>query len=180
VKRRSKCVRLYTGHRTRSTVRSSAPKRLLRPTSAERRGVATGWTGVDTSTPLFPEGDVSGIESLWSVLISFRLHPRPYPRLGRGYPSPHLTHTIHPTLFDLATPLAERNRFFRLFLVCQARAVDFVSFLTATCSLIDFGRYKWLLDQFSDDSHRVDPLETPECALSAVDIVVRRDGVRRG
>ena len=59
---------------------------------------------MDTSTPLFPEG-VSGIESLWSVLISFRLYPRPYPQLGRGHLSLHPRHTVHPTLFDLATPL---------------------------------------------------------------------------
>jgi len=49
------------------------------------RGVATGWTGVDTSTPLFFLEDVSGIESLWSVLISFRLYPQTLPRLGRGH-----------------------------------------------------------------------------------------------
>jgi len=67
------------------------------------RGVATWWPGVDTSAPLFPKG-LFGIESLWSVLISFRF-PDPIPRLGRVHPSPHSTHTVHPTLFDLATPL---------------------------------------------------------------------------
>jgi len=42
---------------------------------------------------------------LWSVLISFTLYPRPYPRLGNGTRLPHPTHTVHLTLFDLATPL---------------------------------------------------------------------------
>jgi len=70
------------------------------------RGVATGWTGVETFTPLFLEG-VCGIESLWSVLISFRLYPRPAPYLGGDTP-PHtlsILFSVHPTLFDLATPL---------------------------------------------------------------------------
>ena len=40
---------------------------------------------VDTSTPLFSKG-VYGIESLWSVLISFRLYLQTLPRLGRGHP----------------------------------------------------------------------------------------------
>jgi len=42
---------------------------------------------------------------LWSVLISFRLYLQTLPRLGRGHPSLRLTHTVHPTLFDLAPPL---------------------------------------------------------------------------
>ena len=64
---------------------------------------------MDTPIPLFSEG-VSGIESLWSVLISFNLYPQTLPRLGRGHPSPHLTHTVHPALFDLATPLIIGHR----------------------------------------------------------------------
>ena len=53
--------------------------------------------------PTFSEG-VSGIESLWSVLISFRLYPRPTPT-WEGTPLPYHTRTVHPTLFDLAMPL---------------------------------------------------------------------------
>ena len=69
------------------------------PASSRNRGVATGWTGVDTSVhPIFPEG-VSGIESLWSVLISFRLYPQTLPRLGRGHPSD--THLYCPPHFCL-------------------------------------------------------------------------------
>jgi len=41
-----------------------------------------GWT-LDTSTPLFSEG-VSGIESLWSILISFRLYPQTLPPTWDG------------------------------------------------------------------------------------------------
>jgi len=55
------------------------------------------WTGVDTSTPLFPEG-VSEIESLWSVPISFRLYPQILPPDLRGDTSPHI-------LSILSTPL---------------------------------------------------------------------------
>jgi len=32
-----------------------------------------GWTGVDTSTPLFSEG-VSRIESLWSIFVQYELY----------------------------------------------------------------------------------------------------------
>ena len=75
----------------------------------EYRGVVTGWTGVDTSTPLFPEGFCE-IESLWSVLISFRLYPQTLPPTWEGTPLPHLTHTVHPTLFNLATPLCANRK----------------------------------------------------------------------
>ena len=49
------------------------------------QGRCHGWTGMDTSTRLFPEG-VSGIESLWSVLISFILYPQNLPPTWRGHP----------------------------------------------------------------------------------------------
>jgi len=55
--------------------------------------------------PTFFPGGVSGIESLWSILISFRLYPQTLPPDLGGDTSPHSTHTVHPTLFDLATPL---------------------------------------------------------------------------
>jgi len=61
------------------------------------RGVATGWTLLVTSTPLFSEG-VSGIESLWSVLISFRLHPQTLPPDLEGDTPPH-------TQLIMSTPL---------------------------------------------------------------------------
>ena len=65
------------------------------------RGVATGWTGEDTSTPLFSDG-VSGIESLWSVLISFRLYPQTLLPTWEGTPLPtsnpvSYTHLTLPT-----------------------------------------------------------------------------------
>ena len=71
-------------------------------TSCQGRCHGVDWGGHGHPT-LFPEG-VSGIESLWSVLISFRLYPRPYVPTWEGHPSPQLTYTLHPTLFDLATP----------------------------------------------------------------------------
>jgi len=54
------------------------------------RGVATGWTGWTHPHHFFPEG-VSGIELLWSVLISFRLYPQTIPSdLGRDtFPTTH-------------------------------------------------------------------------------------------
>jgi len=71
---------------------------------AVHRGVVTGWTGVDTSTPLFPRVFL-GFSRWGSVLISFRLYPHTLTPTWEGTPLPHLTHTVHPTLFDLATPL---------------------------------------------------------------------------
>jgi len=48
------------------------------PGALPRSGL--GWT---CPPHFFPEG-VSGIELLWSVLISFRLYPRPYPTTWEG------------------------------------------------------------------------------------------------
>ena len=79
--------------------RSTAPRISCLWRSPPPRGVATGWTARGWTRPphLFPER-VSGIESLWSVLISFRFYPQTLPpRLGRGHPFPH------PTI--LSTPL---------------------------------------------------------------------------
>ena len=86
---RQRCERGFTIQRWSSHTLPSMcdvpSTRLQRNDVGVHRCVATGWTGVDTFTPLFPEG-VSGIESLWSVLISFRLYPRPYPpQLGRAH-----------------------------------------------------------------------------------------------
>jgi len=60
-----------------------------------------GWT---YPPHFFPEG-VSGIESLWSVLTSFRLYPQTLPPDlgGDNPPAPHPY--CPPTLFDLVTPL---------------------------------------------------------------------------
>ena len=66
-------------------------------TGALPRG-GLGWT----HPPHFLPEVVSGTESLWSVLISFRSYPQTLPPTWEGTALP--IHTVHPTLFDLATP----------------------------------------------------------------------------
>jgi len=65
------------------------------------------------------------------TLISFRLYPQTLPRLGRGHRSPHPTHTVHPTLFDLATPL-ERGESVTLGDVSVVDGLDTCGFNDAT------------------------------------------------
>jgi len=62
------------------------PFLLLLPGALPRGGL--GWT---RPPHFFPEG-VSGIESLWSVQISFRLYPQTLPPIWKGtpLPTPHL------------------------------------------------------------------------------------------
>ena len=121
-------VRLFTFIMA-STVASSSARNLdiiseeepfdivTKPT---HKGVATWWTGVDTATPLFSDG-VSGIESLWSVLIYFRLYPQTlyHPDLGRDNPSPN------PSI--LSTPLCltwRRPCRLKTFLSAGAKRLD--------------------------------------------------------
>jgi len=74
---------------------------------AASRGVATGWTWVNMSPPLCPEG-VPEIDadspSLDSGCVKEIIHcPTPN---WEGTPFPHSTDIVHPTLLDLATSVA--------------------------------------------------------------------------
>ena len=73
------------------------------------RGVATGWTGVHTSTPLFPRAFLGLSRRGAYTDKPYIVSPDP-PYLDFGGTSfPYPTHTVHPTLFDLATPCSHRN-----------------------------------------------------------------------
>ena len=79
---------------------------MLVPVGLSDSGVATGWTGVDMSTPLLlevaPEIDTNPTSFYRGRVAVGPVAPPPVPRY-------RLAMSVHPTYFDLATPLLSES-----------------------------------------------------------------------
>ena len=70
-------------------------------------GVATGWTGMDMSTPLVLEVDAEIDTNPTSFYCGWGVAPVQTPVIGSRSA---LAMSVHPTYFDLATPVMVSKR----------------------------------------------------------------------
>jgi len=88
---------------TLDTQKHQSRSLLLQLKSSVASGVATGWTGVDMSTPLLLEvaAEIDTDPTSFCRGVGRAVAPPPDPRYRLA-----LAMSVHPTYFDLATPLS--------------------------------------------------------------------------